>query len=68
MGIVTAPFNWDVGFLPRDPVPVDGHSLIWRKPNKSSLLKGLGTNHPQDVEDQITYPLTTSLLLVLPGS
>jgi copper/silver efflux system protein len=22
-GIVTAPFNWDIGFLPRDPVPVD---------------------------------------------
>ena len=22
-GIVTAPFNWQVDFLPRDPVPVD---------------------------------------------
>lgn len=22
-GIVSAPFNWNTGFLPRDPVPVD---------------------------------------------
>nr|WP_240793899.1 hypothetical protein [Antarcticibacterium arcticum] len=22
-GLVTAPFNWDLGFLPSDPVPVD---------------------------------------------
>ncbi|NVK49595.1 MAG: hypothetical protein HWE09_07480, partial [Cyclobacteriaceae bacterium] len=22
-GIITAPFNWNVDFLPRDPVPVD---------------------------------------------
>ncbi len=22
-GIVTAPFNWNINFLPRDPVPVD---------------------------------------------
>jgi len=22
-GIVTAPFNWEIDFLPRDPVPVD---------------------------------------------
>ena len=23
MGIVTAPFNWNLPWLPRDPVPVD---------------------------------------------
>ena len=23
LGIVYAPFNWDVNILPRDPVPVD---------------------------------------------
>ena len=22
-GIATAPFNWDINFIPRDPVPVD---------------------------------------------
>ena len=22
-GVMVAPFDWDIGFLPRDPVPVD---------------------------------------------
>ena len=64
MGIVTAPFNWDTGFLPRDPVPVDAIPDIGE--NQQIVFTEWMGRSPQDVEDQITYPLTTSLL-GLPG-
>lgn len=63
-GIVTAPFNWKVGFLPRDPVPVDAIPDIGE--NQQIVFTEWMGRSPQDVEDQITYPLTTSLL-GLPG-
>lgn len=63
-GIVTAPFNWNVGFLPRDPVPVDAIPDIGE--NQQIVFTEWMGRSPQDVEDQITYPLTTSLL-GLPG-
>ena len=63
-GIVTAPFNWDTGFLPRDPVPVDAIPDIGE--NQQIVFTEWMGRSPQDVEDQITYPLTTSLL-GLPG-
>ncbi len=63
-GIVTAPFNWDIGFLPRDPVPVDAIPDIGE--NQQIVFTEWMGRSPQDVEDQITYPLTTSLL-GLPG-
>ena len=63
-GIVTAPFNWEVGFLPRDPVPVDAIPDIGE--NQQIVFTEWMGRSPQDVEDQITYPLTTSLL-GLPG-
>jgi len=63
-GIVTAPFNWDVSFLPRDPVPVDAIPDIGE--NQQIVFTEWMGRSPQDVEDQITYPLTTSLL-GLPG-
>lgn len=63
-GIVTAPFNWDVEFLPRDPVPVDAIPDIGE--NQQIVFTEWMGRSPQDVEDQITYPLTTSLL-GLPG-
>ena len=63
-GIVTAPFNWEVGFLPRDPVPVDAIPDIGD--NQQIVFTEWMGRSPQDVEDQITYPLTTSLL-GLPG-
>lgn len=59
-GIVTAPFNWDVGFLPRDPVPVDAIPDLGEN-QQIVFTKWMGRS-PQDVEDQITYPLTTALL------
>lgn len=63
-GIVTAPFNWQTGFLPRDPVPVDAIPDIGE--NQQIVFTEWMGRSPQDVEDQITYPLTTALL-GLPG-
>ncbi|MFT2008209.1 efflux RND transporter permease subunit [Pontibacter sp. 13R65] len=59
-GIVTAPFNWNVPFLPSDPVPVDAIPDIGE--NQQIIFTEWMGRSPQDVEDQITYPLTTSLL------
>lgn len=63
-GIVTAPFNWETSFLPRDPVPVDAIPDIGE--NQQIVFTEWMGRSPQDVEDQITYPLTTALL-GLPG-
>lgn len=59
-GIMVAPFNWNVSFLPRDPVPVDAIPDIGE--NQQIIFTEWMGRSPQDVEDQITYPLTTSLL------
>ena len=59
-GIVTAPFNWNIDFLPRDPVPVDAIPDIGE--NQQIVFTEWMGRSPQDVEDQVTYSLTTSLL------
>jgi Cu(I)/Ag(I) efflux system membrane protein CusA/SilA len=59
-GIVTAPFGWDSGFLPSDPVSVDAIPDIGE--NQQIVFTPWEGRSPQDIEDQITYPLTTSLL------
>lgn len=59
-GIVVAPFHWDTGFLPNDPVPVDAIPDIGE--NQQIVFTEWMGRSPQDVEDQITYPLTTALL------
>ncbi|MCO4821298.1 MAG: efflux RND transporter permease subunit [Flavobacteriaceae bacterium] len=59
-GIVNAPFNWDIGFLPRDPVAVDAIPDIGE--NQQIVFTKWEGRSPQDIEDQISYPLTTSLL------
>jgi len=59
-GIVTAPFNWDTGILPTDPVAVDAIPDIGE--NQQIVFTKWQGRSPQDIEDQITYPLTTSLL------
>ncbi len=63
-GIATAPFDWDIDFLPRDPVPVDAIPDIGD--NQQIVFTEWQGRSPQDIEDQITYPLTTQLL-GLPG-
>ncbi len=59
-GIMVAPFDWDLGGLPRDPVPVDAIPDIGE--NQQIVFTEWMGRSPQDVEDQITYPLTVSLL------
>src|SRR5690606_3679792 len=59
-GLITAPFNWDMGVLPKDPVPVDAIPDIGE--NQQIVFTEWPGRSPQDIEDQITYPLTSSLL------
>jgi Cu(I)/Ag(I) efflux system membrane protein CusA/SilA len=59
-GIISAPFNWNLGFLPRDPVPVDAIPDIGE--NQQIVFTEWSGRSPQDIEDQISYPLTTALL------
>ena len=63
-GLTAAPFAWDLDWLPRDPVPVDAIPDIGE--NQQIVFTEWMGRSPQDVEDQITYPLTVSLLGV-PG-
>ncbi len=59
-GIVTAPFEWNLGNLPRSPIAVDAIPDIGE--NQQIIFTKWAGRSPQDIEDQITYPLTTSLL------
>ncbi len=59
-GTVYAPFHWDTGLLPSDPVAVDAIPDIGE--NQQIVFTKWEGRSPQDIEDQITYPLTTSLL------
>uniref|UniRef100_UPI004054D6BC efflux RND transporter permease subunit n=1 Tax=Yeosuana sp. TaxID=2529388 RepID=UPI004054D6BC len=59
-GIVTAPFNWDFSLIERNPVPVDAIPDIGE--NQQIVFTEWAGQTPQDIEDQITYPLTTALL------
>lgn len=59
-GIVTSPFGWKTGFLPSDPVPVDAIPDIGE--NQQIVYTEWSGRSPQDIDDQISYPLTTALL------
>ncbi len=59
-GVKVAPFDWDTGVLQRDPVPVDAIPDLGD--NQQIVFTEYAGRSPQDVEDQITYPLTVSLL------
>ena len=59
-GLMVAPFDWKLGALPRDPVPVDAIPDIGE--NQQIVFTEWKGRSPQDIEDQITYPLTTALL------
>jgi Cu(I)/Ag(I) efflux system membrane protein CusA/SilA len=64
LGIVYTPFNWHTGFIPRDPIPVDAIPDIGD--NQQIVATEWMGRSPKDIQDQVTYPLTTSLLGV-PG-
>jgi copper/silver efflux system protein len=63
-GIITSPFGWQIGALPSDPVPVDAIPDIGE--NQQIVFTEWMGRSPQDIEDQISYPLTT-YLLGIPG-
>lgn len=58
-GIVYSPFNWHSG-LPRDPIPVDAIPDIGD--NQQIVATEWMGRSPKDIQDQVTYPLTTALL------
>jgi Cu(I)/Ag(I) efflux system membrane protein CusA/SilA len=59
-GISVAPFSGYGGLLPSDPVPVDAIPDIGE--NQQIVATEWMGRSPKDVQEQITYPLTTSLL------
>jgi Cu(I)/Ag(I) efflux system membrane protein CusA/SilA len=58
-GTISAPFNWDISFLPRNPVPVDAIPDIGD--NQQIIATEWMGRSPRDIEDQITYPLSSAL-------
>lgn len=64
LGISFAPFNWKTGLIPRDPVPVDAIPDIGE--NQQIVSTEWMGRSPKDIQDQISYPLT-SALLGIPG-
>lgn len=63
-GLAVAPFDWEIGWLPRDPVAVDAIPDLGE--NQQIVFSNWPGRSPQDVEDQVTYPLTVALMGV-PG-
>ncbi|CAN5499217.1 efflux RND transporter permease subunit [soil metagenome] len=63
-GLMVSPFAIAPDFLPHDPIPVDAIPDLGE--NQQIVFTDWPGRSPQDVEDQITYPLTTALL-GLPG-
>src|SRR5512138_2699260 len=63
-GIAFTPFNWNTGWFPRDPVPVDAIPDIGD--NQQIVASEWMGRSPRDIQDQVTYPLT-SALLGIPG-
>ncbi len=63
-GAMVAPFDWDTGPLKRYPVPVDAIPDIGE--NQQIIFTMWMGRSPQDVQDQISFPLTAELLGV-PG-
>ena len=59
-GISTSPFNWHGGIIPRNPIAVDAIPDIGD--NQQIVATEWMGRSPKDIQDQITYPLTTSLL------
>jgi len=60
LGIMSAPFDWNIAGIQRNPVPVDAIPDIGE--NQQIVFTEWMGRSPQDVEDQISYPLTVSLL------
>ncbi|WP_111641130.1 efflux RND transporter permease subunit [Marinimicrobium alkaliphilum] len=63
LGLAVSPFDWHTP-LPRSPVPVDAIPNLGE--NQQIVYSDWPGHSPRDVEDQLTYPLTTALMGV-PG-
>ncbi|MFC1744789.1 efflux RND transporter permease subunit [Candidatus Riflebacteria bacterium] len=59
-GIIVAPFDWDIPFLPREPLATDAIPDIGE--NQQIVFTRWMGRSPRDIEDQISYPLTVALL------
>ncbi|MBZ0171059.1 MAG: efflux RND transporter permease subunit, partial [Phycisphaerales bacterium] len=59
-GVLVAPFDWDLGGIARDPVPVDAIPDIGE--NQQIVFTEWPGRSPQDIDDQISYPMTVALL------
>jgi len=59
-GLAVAPFDWRLPWLLRAPVAVDAIPNIGE--NQQIVFSEWAGRSPRDVEEQITYPLTTALL------
>jgi Cu(I)/Ag(I) efflux system membrane protein CusA/SilA len=60
MGLVTMPFDLKTRVIPSDPVPVDAIPDIGE--NQQIVATEWMGRSPKDIQDQVTYPLTTALL------
>jgi len=58
--MVFMPFHWKSDFFPRDPIAVDAIPDIGE--NQQIVATEWMGRSPKDIQDQITYPLSTSLL------
>ncbi len=58
-GVMVAPFDWNLGRLPRRAIPTDAIPDIGE--NQQIIFTQWSGRSPQDVEDQISYPLTVAL-------
>ena len=59
-GILVSPFDWNPSGFPRHPIPVDAIPDLGE--NQQIVFTKWPGHSPQDVEDQITYPLTSALM------
>lgn len=63
-GVLVAPFDWQLAVLgsrvAREPIPVDAIPDIGE--NQQIVFTEWPGRSPQDIDDQISYPLTVSLL------
>ena len=59
-GYLTAPFDWSSSSIERTPVPVDAIPDIGE--NQQIVFTKWAGRSPKDIEEQITYPLTTAML------
>ncbi len=60
LGMVYMPFNWKSDLFPRDPIAVDAIPDIGE--NQQIVATEWMGRSPKDIQDQVTYPLTTALL------